>query len=200
MPMGRSPAFPEPKHFEDSSSDDGHNSYLHAPQPQRVGRQIPQLDSEEALGSAEPLRSTFDQLHPSDTPYNTSYSPRNISQPTQSPPPPAQFTHTQTLNANGHPSPQWAPNTRNADQFSSPPLPSQVHHTPEESYDSFQTAHTASPEPMTVNEFVIPPPQPSSQQKQSPHIYQTPDGTRGQGTLGRSPRLENQQSKFDALL
>lgn len=209
--MGHSPAFPEPKHFEDSSSLYADSAYMHAPQPQRAGRQLPQLDSEE---ESLPLRTTFDRPHSSDTPYDTSapsssspnpkrltasssYPPRNFSRPTLSPPPVVQYTHPENLNASGYVSPGDLPslNPQSVGRFSSPPLSQQVHHLPEESYDSFHTARTISPEPMTENDFTPPTQQSLSQQQPPAHNDRTLDGTRGQDL-----RLRNQQTNFGAAL
>lgn len=231
--MGSTPAFPEPKHFQESSSEHSYDSYLHAPQPQRAGRQIPHVYPEEdSPDSAEPLHSAFDhsssygQVYPpppttydpfnparppvpSGATYNTrvetttpsqparpsssgSYSPRNFSRPLRSPSPPGQHTHPQRFNIQGQ-SPRIAgpPAYSSSNAHIPSPNPQQGYHVHEETYDSFHTAHTASPEPMNETDF------------RSPNTQHIPSSNQQQGmadSRGQDPRRWDEESRFGPSL
>ncbi|KAF9443820.1 hypothetical protein P691DRAFT_382491 [Macrolepiota fuliginosa MF-IS2] len=169
-PMGYTPPFPKPKHFQDSTPDYSHEPHLHAPKPQRAERQMPRLESEnDALESAVPLRTAFDGAQGRNdsqraSPYQSHQTPSAPMNPIQ--PPLDPFRDTSPVH---HPSdtpyeretsrqltPSYSPRNHSGPLQSSPVSlidPSVVAAPPiyrayEATHDSFHAVNTNSPEPM----------------------------------------------------
>ncbi|EKM77274.1 hypothetical protein AGABI1DRAFT_130686 [Agaricus bisporus var. burnettii JB137-S8] len=166
IPMGYAAAFADPAHFQQEEPTEHYDTYLHAPKPQRPGRQIkpeeglrstPNLDSNYPQTSLSPIANTYDPFADSNSPVP---SPLIRSSPPKSYPPTqtfSTFVGSREPASEFSPVPQYNPSDRGSPRVTVPTFnnhPSAVTVSSPNSGQQgpYSTGYLNSPEPMTESD------------------------------------------------
>lgn len=162
IPMGYAAAFADPAHFQQEEPTEHYDTYLHAPKPQRPGRQIkpeeglrstPNLDSNYPQTSLSPTANTYDPFADSNSPVP---SPLIRSSPPKSYPPTQNFSTfvgSREPASEFSPVPQYNPSDRGSPRVTAPTFNNHPVSSPNSGQQGpYSTGYLNSPEPMTESD------------------------------------------------